>query len=140
MQQAEQSSFHLIIVGLHDTVLFEHDGWAGEPIAFIRQYAAFASLDAVEEVSRRQGDPFLPQVYRPCGETFAISAFVGVPHIRLLLLHDRELTGNPSTRALLSEAYGICAKALLSPFSLPGKPLERSSCERLTALCRGFLR
>lgn len=171
---------HFVVVGINDVVLFEFDNWGTgpgggngfssstvTPISTLqRQFTAYGSLDALEEITSRQGEVFLPLVYRSFGEedNVCVTAYVGLyARIRLLLLHYNSTlspsslpdkkggvagTGGTSLslisletiNAFFQEAYKLLAQYFLNPFNHPSQPLESSSHRRqLDDLCRLYL-
>lgn len=172
---------HFVVVGMNDAVLFEFDNWgaasgganafsinSGIPLSTLqRQFIAYGSLDALEEVTSRQGDLFLPLVHRSFGEeeNVSVTAYVGLDaRIRLLLLHysnpsmsssssppDKKISTVPTAgassfisleniSAFFQEAYKLVAQYFLNPFNHPSRPLESSSHRRkLEDLCRLYL-
>lgn len=174
---------HFLVVGINDAVLFEFDNWGAasgsgggfathslNPISPLqRQFIAYGSLDALEEVTQRQGELFLPLVYRSFGEedNVSVTAYVGLyARIRLLLLHYSSSSSSSSSSALekkgsvglptvssssslvsletistfFQEAYKLVAQYFLNPFNHPSRPLESGGHRRqLEDLCRLYL-
>lgn len=131
---------HFLIVGRNDAVIYEFEKWSGSLFTALRQFIAYAALDAVEEAMYRQAESFLPKIHRPSGENVVVSAYVGLSQIRLLLIQDVEPNDTEMMRLFLIESYKICCQYLLSPFRSPNEAVPSGAFRnQLDELCKTYL-
>eukprot|EP00041_Stephanoeca_diplocostata_P015682 m.300038 g.300038 ORF g.300038 m.300038 type:complete len:148 (+) comp20124_c0_seq5:203-646(+) len=125
---------YFVIVGREDKPIFEE--WfdprfapdaidSQEPkddLRYFHQFLAHKSLDAVDDHARDKA----PQMYLKVIDDFnewAVSAFITAGQVKLLLLHDRNISNNDGIKNFFHEVYELYVKALLNPLQEPNSKL-----------------
>ncbi|CCD13113.1 hypothetical protein, unlikely [Trypanosoma congolense IL3000] len=128
----------LMVVGPDDSTLFECEKFSdGESTNMLHQLALYASMDLLDDALWKTGDFFIPSVDKPVDGRFCVSAYVGFAPIKLLLMKESE--SEKETRLFLSEAYGLCVRYLMNPFSSLKSPVRPTLGENLKSLYQRFI-
>ncbi|KEG10753.1 trafficking protein particle complex 2 [Trypanosoma grayi] len=123
----------LMVIGPDDSSLFEcGKSLDGDSAHLSRQLMLYASLDLLDDVIWTTGDFFLPAIDRPFDGKYCVSAYAGFAPVRLLLMQDHDPT--KQTRNFLNEAYELCVRYLLNPFSSTSAPIRQTLREKLARL------
>ncbi|KAK7199382.1 Sedlin, N-terminal conserved region containing protein [Novymonas esmeraldas] len=125
-----------LVVGPSDACLFSYGGGGGDA-ELTHHFAMFSALDVVDEATWTRPDFLLSRVDRPYGDSYFISAYVGLAPVRLLLMQDCE--PKESLAPFFTEAYQLCVRHLMSPFSTAAKKIQSSAFrDDIALLCRKY--
>lgn len=126
-----------LVVGPSDACLFEYrdsgttiSGSSDNDLA--HHFSLYSALDVIDEVMWARGDFLLSKVDRPYGDSYYISAYVGLAPVRLLLMQDSEPKDSLST--FFSEAYRLCVRYFMNPFSTTCKKIQSTAFQDEIAL------
>ncbi|TPP51078.1 Sedlin, N-terminal conserved region family protein [Leishmania donovani] len=131
-----------LVVGPSDACLFAYGG-SGTNISgssdneLAHYFSLYSALDVIDEAMWTRGDFLLSRVDRPYGDSYYISAYVGLAPVRLLLMQDSEPKDSLST--FFSEAYHLCVRYFMNPFSTTCKKIQSTTFrDEMTLLCRKY--
>ncbi|KAG5504315.1 hypothetical protein JIQ42_06147 [Leishmania sp. Namibia] len=129
-----------LVVGPSDACLFAYGGTSGSDRGhseLAHHFSLYSALDVIDEAMWTRGDFFLSKVDRPYGDSYCISAYVGLAPVRLLLMQDTE--PKESLSAFFSEAYQLCVRYFMSPFSTTSTKIQSATFrEGIAMLCRKY--
>ncbi|RHW73017.1 Sedlin [Trypanosoma brucei equiperdum] len=127
----------LMVVGPDDSTLFECEKFSdNDSVNMSHQLTLYASMDLLDDALWKTGDFFLPSIDKPLDGKYSVSAYVGLAPIKLLLMKEHE--SDKETRLFLSEAYGLCVRYLMNPFSSLKTPVRAVLAENLRRLYQRF--
>ncbi|ORC89246.1 trafficking protein particle complex 2 [Trypanosoma theileri] len=120
----------LMVIGPDDSSLFEYGkSLKGDSAHLSQQLMLYSSLDLLDDVLWTTGDFLLPAFDRAFDGKYFVSAYVGFAPVKLLLMQAQE--PNKNTRQFLNEAYELCVRYLLNPFSYPKNSFRSTLEEKL---------
>nr|CCM14246.1 Putative uncharacterized protein [Leishmania guyanensis] len=126
-----------IVVGPSDACLFAYGNSSSCDNELAHHFSLYSALDAVDEVMWSKGDFLLSKVDRPYGDSHYISAYVGLAPVRLLLMQDSE--PKESVSIFFSEAYQLCVRYFMNPFSTTSKKIQSTAFrDEIALLCRKY--
>ncbi|GET87534.1 unspecified product [Leishmania tarentolae] len=132
----------LLVVGPSDACLFAYGNSDTTPTGssdneLAHHFSLYSALDVIDEVMWTRGDFLLSKVDRPYGDSYYISAYVGLAPIRLLLMQDAEPKDSLST--FFSEVYQLCVRYFMNPFSTTCKKIQSPTFrDQIALLCRKY--
>ncbi|KAG5482093.1 hypothetical protein LSCM1_05812 [Leishmania martiniquensis] len=131
-----------LVVGPSDACLFAYGSSSSKssgnsPNELAHHFSLYSALDVIDEAMWTRGDFFLSKVDRPYGDSYCISAYVGLAPVRLLLMQDSEPKETLPT--FFSEAYQLCVRHFMSPFSTTSKQIQSATFrDDIALLCRKY--
>lgn len=126
-----------LVVGPSDACLFAYSGSGGSDNELSHQFSLYSALDVVDELMWTRGDFYLSKVDRPYGDSYYISAYVGLAPVRLLIMQDSEPKDSLAT--FFSEAYQLCVRYFMNPFCTTSKKIQSTAFrDKIALLCRKY--
>jgi trafficking protein particle complex subunit 2 len=130
-----------IVVGPNDACLFSYGGGgsssSSSEIELTHQFALYSALDVVDEAMWVRGDFYMSKVDRPYGDSYYISAYVGLAPVRLLLMQDCE--PKESIATFFAEAYQLCVRYFMNPFCSTTKKITSTGFrDEVAVLCHRY--
>ncbi|KAG5508871.1 hypothetical protein JKF63_05374 [Porcisia hertigi] len=127
----------LLVVGPSDACLFAYENSSSSDNELARQFSLYSALDVIDEIMWTRDDFFLSKVDRPFGNSYYISAYVGLAPVRLLLMQNCEPKSTLAT--FFSEAYQLCVRYFMNPFSTTSKKIDSPAFrDSIALLCRKY--
>lgn len=128
-----------IVVGPNDACLFSYGGINNNnsEIELTHQFSLYSALDVIDETMWTRGDFYMSKVDRPYGDSYYISAYVGLAPARLLLMQDSEPKDSIAT--FFAEAYQLCVRYFMNPFCSTTKKITSTNFrDEISLLCRKY--
>eukprot|EP00039_Didymoeca_costata_P029092 m.23258 g.23258 ORF g.23258 m.23258 type:complete len:144 (+) comp7479_c0_seq2:239-670(+) len=139
---------YFAIVGQNDHPIFEDwfdpkyaDGvetQESEDLRYLHQFLVHKAVDAVAEQQWSKPDMYLKAV--DDFNEYEVSSFVTPSQVKLMLLHDRQISNNDGIKNFFNSVHEIYIKSLLNPFYVPGTPLKSAQFRiKIRAFARRYL-